>query len=123
MVEKDEPVGVMIRRVRILLGYSQYEIADLLVEISGNWSLTREEVSRWERGKRIPGPYWRGWISEVLRLPRGDVDAAAHIARNARKDVAAAGQVVAPQVPLWAQPSGLSTALKCRSVSAWSTIR
>lgn len=79
-----EPVGTLIRRVRSSLGYSQYEIAAQLALVSGNDSLTREYVARWERGKRIPGPYWRQWISRVLQLPRKDVDAAARVARNTR---------------------------------------
>jgi transcriptional regulator with XRE-family HTH domain len=80
-----EPVGTLIRRVRSSLGYSQYEVAAKLALVSGNDALTREYVARWERGKRIPGPYWRQWISRVLQLPRKDVDAAARAARSARQ--------------------------------------
>lgn len=83
-MDSAEPVGSMIRRTRNRLGYSQYEIAIELAKISGNDSLTREEVSRWERGKRIPGPYWRQWISRVLLVPPQDLDLAARIARGVR---------------------------------------
>lgn len=81
----DEPVGAVIRRARNRLGYSQYGIADELARISGNVSLTRDEVARWERGKRIPGPYWRQWISEVLEVRSSDLEAAARTARRARR--------------------------------------
>ena len=84
MLESSESVGNMIRRRRNVLGYSQYGIADELAKISGNSSLTREEVARWERGKRIPSPYWRQWISSVLRVPRHELDLAARIARGVR---------------------------------------
>ncbi|TCO48007.1 hypothetical protein EV192_11660 [Actinocrispum wychmicini] len=30
----------------------------------------RAEISRWERGKRIPGPYWRRWLSVVWTCHR-----------------------------------------------------
>lgn len=83
-MESQVPIGQMIRQARIILGYSQYAIADELVRASGNDSLTREQVARWERGKRIPGPYWRRWICMVLQLPVGDVEVAVRSARNAR---------------------------------------
>lgn len=74
----------MIRRARRRLGYSQYGIADELARISGNGSLTRDEVARWERGKRIPGPYWRQWISAVLELRSAELETAARAARRVR---------------------------------------
>ncbi|TDE10618.1 helix-turn-helix domain-containing protein [Jiangella asiatica] len=79
-----EPVGEVIRRARAVLGYSQYGFADELVRVSGNGSLTRDEVARWERGKRIPGPYWRQWLSRVLQVPAGELAAAAKVTRDAR---------------------------------------
>lgn len=79
-----EPVGTLIRRARDRLGYSQYEIAAELARVSGNGSLTREEVARWERGRRIPGPYWRQWLSDVLGVPPGDLVAAARVSRASR---------------------------------------
>lgn len=77
-------VGEMIRQARNGLGYSQYAFADELARVSGNDSLTREQVARWERGKRIPGPYWRRWICLVLELSASDVDAAVRLARRIR---------------------------------------
>ncbi|PZF82429.1 helix-turn-helix domain-containing protein [Jiangella anatolica] len=81
----DQTVGSVIRQARSRLGYSQYDIADELARISGNGSLTRDEVARWERGKRIPGPYWRQWISEVLGVGSSDLERAARVARRARR--------------------------------------
>lgn len=83
-MEPHVPVGEMIRQARNSLGYSQYAVADELVRISGNDSLTREQVARWERGKRIPGPYWRQWICAVLQLSISDVDVAVRLARKDR---------------------------------------
>lgn len=81
----DETVGSVIRQARSRLGYSQYGVADELARISGNGSLTRDEVARWERGKRIPGPYWRQWISQVLDVGSSDLERAARAARRARR--------------------------------------
>lgn len=96
------PVGEMIRQARNSLGYSQYGFADELVRVSGNDSLTREQVARWERGKRIPGPYWRRWISLVLQLSARDVEEAVRLARRTRWR--------ARKVSRYA--SGMSTAVK-----------
>ncbi|HUQ60290.1 helix-turn-helix transcriptional regulator [Lentzea sp.] len=79
------PITALIPRARREQGLTQRELADLLCEISQNDSVTREEVSRWERGKRIPGPYWRAWISAALRVPHAEVDRAAVVERECRR--------------------------------------
>ncbi len=79
------PITALIPQARREQGLTQRELADLLCEISQNDSLTREEVSRWERGKRIPGPYWRAWISAVLDVPQSEVNRAAMIERECRR--------------------------------------
>ncbi|EHR62410.1 helix-turn-helix domain-containing protein [Saccharomonospora cyanea] len=58
-----------MRRVRKLRGLTQYQLADRLAELSNNSSVSRDEVARWERGKRVPGPYWRQWLSVALDVP------------------------------------------------------
>lgn len=82
---RSEPVWLLIRARRQRLGHSQYELAELLVKASGNHSLTREDVARWERGKRIPGPYWRSWLSTVLLVPQDLLDASARYGRKVRR--------------------------------------
>ena len=79
------PITALIPQARREQGLTQRELADLLCEISQNDSVTREEVSRWERGKRIPGPYWRAWISAALDVPHADVDRAAVLERECRR--------------------------------------
>lgn len=64
---------------------SQYTLAELVVAVSGNDGLSRTEVARWERGRRIPGPYWRRWLSVVLDLPSDELRAAARLARRRRR--------------------------------------
>lgn len=56
--EVDEPpesLCSMLRELRSRHGLSQYDLAGQLNDASGNSSITREDISRWERGKRIPG--------------------------------------------------------------------
>lgn len=79
-----DAIGITIRIARHHAGYSQYRLADELVAVSGNTAVTREQVARWERGKRIPGPYWRQWLAIALGVSRRNLDAAAHVARVLR---------------------------------------
>ncbi|MDX8036378.1 helix-turn-helix transcriptional regulator [Lentzea sp. BCCO 10_0856] len=79
------PITALIPQARREQGLTQRELADLLCEISQNDSVTREEVSRWERGKRIPGPYWRAFLSTALDVPHAEVDKAAIVARETRR--------------------------------------
>lgn len=67
--QSGEPVWELVRRVRKLRGMTQYQLADRLAELSSNSSVSRDEVARWERGKRVPGPYWRQWLSLALDVP------------------------------------------------------
>jgi DNA-binding transcriptional regulator YiaG len=80
------PSWQLIRQTRLRYGLTQRALAEALVSVSANDGVTREEVSRWERGKRIPSPYWRCWLSEVLRLPSDQLERAASTARALRKE-------------------------------------
>ncbi|AHH96329.1 hypothetical protein GCM10010174_76690 [Kutzneria viridogrisea] len=77
-------ISELIVHLRTEHGLTQYELAVQLAGVSDNDAITREEVSRWERGKRIPGPYWRGWLSEVLGYPKDKWESAAVNARRSR---------------------------------------
>lgn len=78
------PIGRLIRSARHERGLTQYQLADALVLVSGNESLGRGEVSRWERGKRVPGPYWQSHLSRVLQLPPDQLRAAARASKQLR---------------------------------------
>lgn len=66
---KDEPIGALIRRARLELGLSQDDLANELRKLSGNESICRVYISRWETGKRIPRRYWRDFLAEALGIP------------------------------------------------------
>ena len=72
-----EPIGAMLARMRLARGLSQPRLAELLCATAGVPTVTRHEVSRWERQERIPGAFWLGWLSLVLGVPRDRLEAAA----------------------------------------------
>jgi transcriptional regulator with XRE-family HTH domain len=45
---------------------SQRQLADQLCLISGAATISRNEISRWERGVRLPAQAWLGWLTVVL---------------------------------------------------------
>ena len=79
-----EPVGAVIRRLRHDQQMSQRVLADALVAVSGNDAVDREQVARWESGRRIPSWYWRRWLAHVLGSSEEELERAAAIARLAR---------------------------------------
>ncbi|KAA9164925.1 helix-turn-helix domain-containing protein [Amycolatopsis acidicola] len=78
------PIGLLIRSARRERGLTQYDLADALAAASGNASLGRDEVSRWERGKRVPGPYWQAWLGIVLDLAPELLRDSARLAKELR---------------------------------------
>jgi hypothetical protein len=80
-----ETIGSLIRRARQSAGKSQTALAEELRLRSGNISVTREYVSRWESGRRIPTPFWRQHIASVLALPRDQVDRACAVSIHRRE--------------------------------------
>ena len=78
-------LSMLIRRARKARGLSQYGLAEALASLSGNDAIDRQQVARWERGKRIPGPYWRKWISMALGVPVTKIERAAKRSRDRRR--------------------------------------
>jgi transcriptional regulator with XRE-family HTH domain len=64
-----ETIGPLLARLRQARGLSQLALAQTLCAVSGHATITRHEVSRWERQERIPSPYWLGWLAEALTVP------------------------------------------------------
>lgn len=59
----------LIRKLRLEHGWSQSRLADKLCEVSQHSTVTRQDISRWERGKRTPGPFWLRHLATVLEVP------------------------------------------------------
>ncbi len=83
-----ESLGALLARVRGELGISQLRLAERLCAAAGQPTITRHEVSRWEREDRIPSEHWRGWLAEVLGVPLAQLERAAWVARRARHPTA-----------------------------------
>jgi transcriptional regulator with XRE-family HTH domain len=107
----DESLGPMLTRVRLARGWSQLRVAELLCAASGVVTVTRNEVSRWEREERIPSGFWLGWLALVLEVRVQVLELAAARARRRRPlRRASAGQAAiaraASSRPARAGPTG-----------------
>ncbi|MFF8566113.1 helix-turn-helix domain-containing protein [Streptomyces albidoflavus] len=61
-------IATLIKDLRTARGWSQGRLAAAVNEALGT-GLDREYVSRWERGKVVPGPYYLRCLSAVLDVP------------------------------------------------------
>jgi transcriptional regulator with XRE-family HTH domain len=91
--EAPETIGALLARVRGDLGISQLRLAGRLCAASGQATVTRHEISRWEREERIPTSYWLSWLAAVLELPVTELERAAAAARRARRSQRPSGWV------------------------------
>lgn len=62
-------LGAAIRELRESLGWSQSRLASALCEVANHTTVTRENISRWETGKRVPGRWWLHHLATVLQVP------------------------------------------------------
>lgn len=77
-------LGPLLRAARHRRGYSQRRLAERLCAAAGMPTVSRHEVSRWERERRLPSGYWLGWLAEVLRADRAALEHAAAGTRRRR---------------------------------------
>jgi hypothetical protein len=77
-----ELIGPLLARLRNGRGWSQLRLADTLCQVTGRITVTRHEVSRWERAVRLPGPFWLDALAVALQTPRRELDAAVHATRQ-----------------------------------------
>lgn len=73
--------GAYLADLRKRAGLSQRSLAFRLCAAAGITTLTRNEVSRWERGGRIPDA-WLPPLAQVLGVPLDDLERAAARARG-----------------------------------------
>jgi transcriptional regulator with XRE-family HTH domain len=62
-------LGALIRKLRESLGWSQSRLAAELCKVANHATVTRENISRWETGKRLPGAWWLRHLATVLQVP------------------------------------------------------
>ncbi|MGV9214836.1 helix-turn-helix domain-containing protein [Micromonospora sp. RB23] len=86
-------LGPLLVRHRLARGWSQQRAATELCAAAGVPTLSRHEVSRWERQRRVPGAFWLGWLAVVLDVPPVVLaEAAARTRRTGRSAAGASGR-------------------------------
>jgi transcriptional regulator with XRE-family HTH domain len=83
--DRPETIGTLMARVRGERGISQLRLAERLCVSAGLDTVTRHEVSRWEREERIPSGFWLAWLAMVLQVPLDELERAAAVARRRRQ--------------------------------------
>ncbi|ATL28479.1 helix-turn-helix domain-containing protein [Streptomyces formicae] len=73
--------GAHLAALRKRARFSQSQLAARLCLVSGTATLTRNEISRWERGARLPDA-WLAPLATVLAVPREGLKRAAAVARG-----------------------------------------
>ncbi|MEV6511463.1 helix-turn-helix domain-containing protein [Streptomyces sp. NPDC051642] len=79
--ERRRQFGAYLASLRRRSNRSQRQLAGALCAASGTQSITRNEVSRWERGDRVPD-VWLPALAQVLAVPLTDLEQAAAYARG-----------------------------------------
>lgn len=82
-------IGALIRTHRLRTGLSQDDLASELCRCHS--TITRDEVSKWENEKHLPGPMWQGHLATVLGVPLEEVKAAVTVSRMKRRAFLALG--------------------------------
>jgi|GEM_PF-6358650 len=81
-----ESIGAMLARLRTAQGRSQLRVAEAVCAASGASTVSRHEISRWEREARIPGRYWLRWLAHALAADPAELERAAARARRYRPE-------------------------------------
>ncbi len=102
-------LSCLIRELRESLCWSQSRLATELCKVANHDSVTRETISRWESGKRVPGPWWLRHLATVLQVPSEILEKARVDRRRFLTDVA--GVTIAPLVVSDLIERGFATAL------------
>lgn len=80
-----ETIGPLMARLRKARGYSQLTVAQMLCALSRHVTVTRHEVSRWERQERMPSEFWLPYLAEILSVPIDVLRGACAAARGVKE--------------------------------------
>lgn len=78
-------IGALLKGARCERNLSKAALARQLQARACTTAVTGKVVSRWERGVRIPGPYWRSHLAATLAIDRERLDCAARLSRRNRR--------------------------------------
>ena len=106
-------LGWLIRDLRSAVGWSQSRLATRLCEVSAHPTITREDISRWENGRRCPGSFWLRHLATALQVPLTTLEEAERMDRRTfLTDTAATA--IAPLVASDLISHGFAAALHAR---------
>lgn len=92
--------GRLVPDLRLGRNWSQGQLATQLCLVSGRPSITREDVSRWERGKVIPGSFWLDHLAVVFDVPPAALREATSLSRVNRRAFLSVAALTATHGPL-----------------------
>ncbi|MEV5747677.1 helix-turn-helix domain-containing protein [Actinoallomurus sp. NPDC052308] len=75
----NEEFGAYLADLRRRAGKSQRRLAEILCDLSGCPTVTRHEISRYERGRRTPR-FWLPYLAEALGASLGELERRANLA-------------------------------------------
>ncbi|MGW1610813.1 helix-turn-helix domain-containing protein [Streptomyces sp. NPDC002285] len=78
----DTGIGALLIRLRTARGWTQQRVADEYNALEGRAAKTGKEIGRYEREARIPVPYTRRYLAQVLGVDVGVLDRAVAISRS-----------------------------------------
>jgi transcriptional regulator with XRE-family HTH domain len=78
-------LGPLLLHARRTHGKSQRYVAQQLCAVAGVDTVSRHEISRWEREERIPSHYWLVWLSVVLGVDEDQLHRATARTRSRRE--------------------------------------
>lgn len=114
-------IGPLIADLRKARGWSQGRLASAVNDAFGT-NLDREYVSRWERSKVTPGPYYLRCLSAVLDVPIAALEGESDDVKRRTLLSAAAATAVAPVVASDLLHSGFAARLRGGpSVDQWES--
>ncbi|MGH3753850.1 MAG: helix-turn-helix domain-containing protein [Pseudonocardiaceae bacterium] len=115
-------LGALIRELRESLGWSQSRLATALGKVAQHETVTREIVSRWETGRRVPGQWWLRHLATVLQVPLEVLEQAGVDRRHFLTDVV--GGSIAPLVASDLVEHGFAAALHggCLTADDWGHV-
>jgi transcriptional regulator with XRE-family HTH domain len=79
---RPELIAPLLTRLRKGRGWSQLRLAEKLCDVSGSPTVSRHEVSRWERGERVPGSFWLTSLAAALETSLEELEAAVGATRE-----------------------------------------
>ncbi|GIL29150.1 helix-turn-helix domain-containing protein [Actinocatenispora comari] len=114
-------LGELIRGLRLTHGWSQSRLASEVCRVSGQCTVTRSEVSRWETGRRIPTPVWLRHLAAALQTPLATFDEAVRTMDRRTLITDLAATAIAPLAAADLIRSGFAAALRSGrpSIEAW----